>query len=234
MLRAGREYDRIGAAFVYLLVLTPLLFALSATIADTLPPTIIPQGAASAPVIPAVNASAVMAASAPTTAIAATAEPSIPATLSPAARAARRPKPYTADSLVLDKSDRTLTLYELGRQVAQYRVALGGNPIGPKQRRGDGRTPEGLYSIDARNPGSKYHLSLHISYPDSAQRRAAAKRGVSPGGDIMIHGLPKRFATVGALHRQQDWTEGCVAVTNDEIEEIWRVVPDGARILIKP
>ena len=230
-MRAGREYDRIGAAFVYLLVFTPLLFALSATIADTLPPTIIPQGAASAPVVPAMAASAVTPASAATTSMP---ESAIPANLSPAARAARRPKPYTADSLVLDKSDRTLTLFELGRQVAQYRVALGGNPIGPKQRRGDGRTPEGLYFIDARNPGSKYHLSLHISYPDSAQRRAAARRGISPGGDIMIHGLPKRFATVGALHRQQDWTEGCVAVTNDEIEEIWRVVPDGARILIKP
>jgi murein L,D-transpeptidase YafK len=158
----------------------------------------------------------------------------IPAKLPPAARAARRPKPYTADSLVLDKSERKLSLYQLGEKVAEYSVALGANPIGPKSRRGDGRTPEGIYYIKGRNPGSKYHLSLGISYPDSAQRVAAAKRGISPGGDIMIHGLPSRFATVGALHRQQDWTEGCIAVTNDEIEEIWRVVPDGARILIKP
>lgn len=115
-----------------------------------------------------------------------------------------------------------------------YSVALGSNPVGDKRRRGDGRTPEGLYYIEGRNPRSKYHLSLRISYPHDLQRTKAARRGVSPGGDIMIHGLPTAFATIGALHRQQDWTEGCIAVTNDEIEEIWRAVPNGARILIKP
>ena len=116
----------------------------------------------------------------------------------------------------------------------KYGVALGKNPVGDKLRRGDGRTPEGLFFIEGHNPQSKYHLSLRISYPDVAHRISAAKRGESAGGDIMIHGLPKAFAMIGALHRQQDWTEGCVAVTNEEIEEIWRAVPDGARILIKP
>lgn len=153
---------------------------------------------------------------------------------SPAAPAATRLKKLLADSLVLDKSDRRLTLFIHGQVVHEYAVALGRNPVGDKRRRGDGRTPEGLYYIQGRNPGSKYHRSLRISYPDAAHRASAAKRGVSPGGDIMIHGLPRAFATVGALHRQQDWTEGCVAVTNAEIEEIWRAVPDGARILIKP
>ena len=169
-----------------------------------------------------------------------------PAASAPAApiRAARRmtplesamskPKQYEADSIVLDKSDRTLTMFSRGVQVKQYDVALGKNPVGDKVRRGDGRTPEGLYYIEGRNPGSKYHLSLRISYPSADDRASAARRGVTPGGDIMIHGLPPAFATVGALHRQQDWTEGCVAVTNAEIEEIWRAVPNGARMLIKP
>jgi murein L,D-transpeptidase YafK len=144
------------------------------------------------------------------------------------------PAPLVADSMVLDKSDRQLTLFHQGQAVRKYGVALGKNPLGDKLARGDGRTPEGLFFIEGRNPQSKYHLSLHISYPDAAHRELAAKRGTSAGGDIMIHGLPKAFSTVGALHRQQDWTEGCVAVTNDEIEEIWRAVPDGARILIRP
>jgi len=139
-----------------------------------------------------------------------------------------------ADSLVLDKSDRQLALFYRGERVATYGVALGKNPVGDKIRRGDGRTPEGLFTIEAHNPQSKYHLALRISYPDSAHASRAARRGVSAGGDIMIHGLPAAFASVGALHREQDWTEGCIAVTNAEIEEIWRAVPDGARILIKP
>ncbi|MEX2152439.1 MAG: L,D-transpeptidase family protein [Gemmatimonadaceae bacterium] len=154
--------------------------------------------------------------------------------LSPAASAMARPKTYSADSMVLDKSDRRLTIYQRGRLVKSYDVALGKNPVGSKSRRGDGRTPEGLYFIEGRNPHSKYHLSLRISYPAEKDRIRAAKLGVSTGGDIMIHGLPKAFASVGALHRQQDWTEGCVAVTNAEIEEIWRSVPNGAWILIKP
>jgi len=143
-------------------------------------------------------------------------------------------KDFVADSMVLEKSHRQLTLYYHGQEVRKYGVALGKNPVGDKLRRGDGRTPEGLFFIEGHNPQSKYHLSLRISYPDVAHRISAAKRGESAGGDIMIHGLPKAFAMIGALHRQQDWTEGCVAVTNEEIEEIWRAVPDGARILIKP
>ena len=143
-------------------------------------------------------------------------------------------KALLADSMVLEKSQRRLTLFYQGHEVRKYGVALGKNPTGDKLRRGDGRTPEGLFYIEGRNPQSKYHLSLRISYPDATHRMNALKRGESAGGDIMIHGLPKPFAAIGALHRQQDWTEGCIAVTNEEIEEIWRAVPDGARILIKP
>lgn len=154
--------------------------------------------------------------------------------MTPLESAMSKPKMYSADSIVLDKSARKLSMYDHGRLVKSYVVALGRNPVGDKVRRGDGRTPEGLYRINGRNPGSKYHLSLRVSYPSADDRALAARRGVSPGGDIMLHGLPKEFATVGALHREQDWTEGCVALTNEEIEEIWRAVPDGAWIHIKP
>ena len=115
-----------------------------------------------------------------------------------------------------------------------YLVALGQQPVGDKVRRGDMRTPEGLFRIEARNPRSRYHLALRISYPDAAHTARARALGVSPGGDIMIHGLPERQAWVGAAHRDFDWTEGCIAVTNAEIEEIWQVVRVGTPIHIKP
>ncbi|HEX6051491.1 MAG TPA: L,D-transpeptidase family protein, partial [Gemmatimonadaceae bacterium] len=142
--------------------------------------------------------------------------------------------PTAVDSLVVDKSDRRLTLYYRGSPVRTYLVALGTQPVGDKVRRGDGRTPEGLFRIEARNPRSRYHLALRISYPDAAHAARARALGVSPGGDIMIHGLPKRQAWVGAAHRDFDWTEGCIAVTNAEIEEIWQAVPVGTPIHIKP
>ena len=139
-----------------------------------------------------------------------------------------------ADSIVVDKSERRLTLYYRGSPVRTYLVALGQVPVGDKVRRGDMRTPEGVFRIEARNPRSRYHLALRISYPDAAHAARAKALGVSPGGDIMIHGLPKRQASVGASHRDFDWTEGCIAVTNAEIEEIWNAVPIGTPIHIKP
>lgn len=142
--------------------------------------------------------------------------------------------PLVADSIVVEKAKRTLTLYYLGRPVRRYLVALGTHPVGPKVEQGDGRTPEGLYHIELHNPDSKYHLSLKVSYPNASDVAAAAARGVSTGGDIMIHGLPKAFEDYGAKHRQWDWTSGCIAVTNDEIEEIWSAVGDGVSIQIKP
>lgn len=158
----------------------------------------------------------------------------IPASPATSATPATAKRVLLADSIVVDKSDRELTLFYHGEKVHTYKIALGRNPVGTKERRGDGKTPEGLYYIEGRNPQSRFHKSLRVSYPSAEQKALAARKGVSPGGDIMIHGLPKAFATVGALHRQQDWTEGCVAVTNEEIEEIWRAVPNGARILIRP
>jgi murein L,D-transpeptidase YafK len=140
----------------------------------------------------------------------------------------------TADSIVVEKARRTLTLYSDGYAVRTYRVALGKQPSGDKVSRGDGKTPEGLYHVDFKNPQSKYHMALHISYPDVAHARRAAALGVSPGGDIMIHGLPAAYAKLGAEQADYDWTEGCIAVTDQEIEEIWHAVPPGAPIEIKP
>lgn len=139
-----------------------------------------------------------------------------------------------ADSIVVEKLKHTLTLYRSGAPVRAYQVALGKQPLGDKIRLGDGRTPEGVYRIDFRNAQSKYHMSLHISYPDAAHAQRASALGVAPGGDIMIHGLPPAYADLGAAHRDFDWTEGCIAVTDAEIEEIWRAVPNGAPIEIKP
>jgi len=139
-----------------------------------------------------------------------------------------------ADSIVVEKARRTLTLYQAGFPVRAYRVALGKQPLGDKVQRGDGRTPEGVFHIDFKNSQSKYHMALHVSYPDAAHLQRANQLGVSPGGDIMVHGLPPAFADYGASHSEFDWTEGCIAVSDKEIEEIWRAVPSGVAIQIKP
>ena len=139
-----------------------------------------------------------------------------------------------ADSIVVEKGKRTLTLYQTGIPVRAYRIALGGQPVGDKVKRGDGRTPEGLYYVDYKNGQSKYHLALHISYPDAAHLQQAKKLGVSPGGDIMVHGLPPGYKSVGAAQADQYWTEGCIAVTDVEIDEIFMAVPKGVPIQIKP
>jgi murein L,D-transpeptidase YafK len=139
-----------------------------------------------------------------------------------------------ADSLVVAKRAHTLTLFHMGRAVRTYRVALGRAPVGDKVRKGDERTPEGLYHIDARNPGSRYYKSLHISYPDAKHIQRARSLGVSPGGDVMIHGLPPRFASYGASQADHDWTEGCIALSDQQMDEIWRAVPVGTPILITP
>lgn len=138
------------------------------------------------------------------------------------------------DKVLVVKSKRVLVLLSEGEILKTYKIALGGRPVGHKIERGDQRTPEGTYILDSRNPHSKYHLSIHISYPNDLDRENAQKRGAAPGGDIMIHGLPDELGNVGKLHRTADWTKGCIAVTNKEIEEIWRLVPDGTPIEIKP
>ncbi|RMD63797.1 hypothetical protein D6833_05275 [Candidatus Parcubacteria bacterium] len=144
------------------------------------------------------------------------------------------PRGTKADKIIVNKEDRELVLLSDGKVLKRYRIALGAHPRGHKLREGDERTPEGVYRISGHNPQSRFHLSLRISYPNAEDRARAQALGVSPGGDIMIHGLPKGLGWVGPLHRLFDWTDGCIAVTNSEIEEIYRAVPDGIRIQINP
>jgi murein L,D-transpeptidase YafK len=139
-----------------------------------------------------------------------------------------------ADRVIVMKKERTLTLMSQGKQLKIYRVALGGDPIGAKARRGDHKTPEGVYVLDGRNVHSQFYKSIHISYPDAKDLARARKTGVSAGGDVYLHGLPNGYHWVGASHRLKDWTDGCIAVSDEEIDEIWRVVPDGTPIEIKP
>jgi murein L,D-transpeptidase YafK len=143
------------------------------------------------------------------------------------AQEAAQPAPHADRVLVLKKDSQ-------GKVIRSYRVALGGDPIGPKARLGDHKTPEGVYVLDSRNGHSQFYKSLHISYPSVREREAARQRGVSPGGDVFVHGLPDGYGWVGSLHRLKDWTDGCIAVTNAEMNEIWQAVADGTPIKIRP
>ena len=140
----------------------------------------------------------------------------------------------TADKILIEKKARLLTLLSKGKVLKTYKIALGGNPDGPKEKQGDNKTPEGIYIIDSRKLDSRYHLSLHISYPNEKDKKRAKQLGVSPGGDIMIHGIKNGFSWVGDLHTEVDWTKGCIAVTDQEIEEIDKLAPNGTIVEIRP
>lgn len=138
------------------------------------------------------------------------------------------------DSILILKKDHLMELFAGGKVIRTYKVALGQGGLAPKRREGDGRTPEGSYVIDAKYEHSAYHKALHVSYPNAEDRKRAAALGVSPGGAIMIHGLPNGKGWVGAGHRLYDWTLGCIAVTDQEIDEVWGLVPVGTPVEIKP
>jgi murein L,D-transpeptidase YafK len=138
------------------------------------------------------------------------------------------------DHLVVLKRQHKLLLLSADQVVKSYDVALGSGGLAPKRRQGDHRTPEGLYKIDYRNPASRFHLALHISYPQQTDMLRARQLGVDPGGDIMIHGLGPGFSWAGELHRHNDWTDGCIAVTDEEMDEIWQAVADGTPVEIRP
>ncbi len=140
----------------------------------------------------------------------------------------------SVDRILIEKSTRRLMLISQGEVLKSYKISLGGNPIGPKERQGDNKTPEGTYVIDARNRDSRFHLSLHISYPNERDKRRAKEVGVSPGGDIMIHGIKNGFSLVGDAYAGVDWTKGCIAVTDQEIEEIDKLAPNGTIVEIRP
>ena len=138
-----------------------------------------------------------------------------------------------ADLITVDKAQRRMQLWRDGQVLGEYRIALGAaGDAGHKQREGDERTPEGRYLIDWRNPRSMAYLSLHISYPNARDEAAAAARDEAPGGNIMIHGLPNGWRWLGPLHHLWDWTDGCIAVSNDEMREIWLRVANGTPIEI--
>jgi murein L,D-transpeptidase YafK len=147
-----------------------------------------------------------------------------------------RPLPpgTTVDRIVVEKSAKRLWIFRDGNDIKSYRIALGRNPVGAKHEEGDMKTPEGIYKIDSRNAQSSFHLALHISYPSDEDNKRAAARGVSAGFDIMIHGIQNGRGWIGAFHRWKDWTAGCIALTDEEIEELWRVTPDGTTIEIRP
>lgn len=139
-----------------------------------------------------------------------------------------------ADFVLVKKSAATLYLLNHGHAFASFHVALGGNPIGNKQRQGDGRTPEGRYTLDARNEHSAFYKSLHVSYPNARDRDLAKRSGVSPGGDIMIHGQPNGWQRFEAATQLRNWTLGCIALTNEDMDVVWTSVPLGTPIQIDP
>lgn len=141
-------------------------------------------------------------------------------------------EPAIADKVLVLKSRRSLLLMKGDEVLKRYIVSLGGDPVGPKTRQGDHKTPEGIYVLDHHNAKSQFYRSIHISYPNADDLARAKKLGVPAGGDLYIHGLPNDFH--GHADALGDWTEGCIAVTDAEIDEIWRMVPDGTPIEIRP
>ncbi|MGP4904739.1 L,D-transpeptidase family protein [Psychrobacter faecalis] len=136
------------------------------------------------------------------------------------------------DKVFVDKSDRILQLLSGDKVIKSYHIALGGNPVGHKQQQGDQRTPVGSYTLDYKNEKSGYYRSIHISYPNTTDKARAKSRGVSAGGDIMIHGQKNGFGALGLLNQQRDWTDGCIAVTDNEMDEIMAAVKVGTSIEI--
>jgi murein L,D-transpeptidase YafK len=142
--------------------------------------------------------------------------------------------PDRADYVVVDKSDRKLYLYKAGRVLREFEVSLGQMPNGPKQREGDFRTPEGKYSLDARNANSDFFLSIHVSYPNESDRARARAEGVDPGGQIMIHGWPNELKYDLRRYQDTDWTDGCIAVSNSDMVDIWLMTRESTPIEIRP
>jgi len=152
-----------------------------------------------------------------------------------AAKPAVTASPYV-DRVLVKKSERTMELHKQGAVYRTYRISLGDQPRGHKLQEGDERTPEGNYVLDWRNPNSAFYKSIHVSYPNALDRTVARSLGVSPGGMIMIHGLPNWLSSprLAAEYRRRDWTDGCIAVGNEEMDEIWQLVRDGTPITILP
>ena len=139
-----------------------------------------------------------------------------------------------ADKVVVEKASRKLHLLKGGVAIRSFDIALGIRPVGDKEKEGDFKTPEGNYLLDARNPDSEYFLAIHVSYPDSRDRAEARKKGVDPGGAIMIHGQPNDPTRSEGYYRTQDWTNGCIAVSNSDMIDIWLMTAENTPIEIRP
>ena len=156
------------------------------------------------------------------------------AALVPTAIAATAEELRPVDQVLVVKSERRLYLLRDGQPVRSYRVALGLNPLGRKERAGDFRTPEGRYLLDLRNATSDYFLSIHLSYPNDQDRQQARRRGWQPGGSIMIHGLPNWPKHPVDYYRSADWTDGCIALSNDDMLELWQLTRTNTPMEIRP
>ena len=139
-----------------------------------------------------------------------------------------------ADLVIVSKAESRLYLQRGGKQFASFKVAFGGNSRGHKQQEGDERTPEGRYVLDSINPYSGYYKAIHISYPNAQDRAAAKARGVRPGGQVMIHGQKNGFGWLAPLAQLFDWTDGCIALSNADMETVWKAVDVGTPIEISP
>ena len=139
-----------------------------------------------------------------------------------------------ADKVLIEKSKRQLHLLKNGTAFRTFRIALGIRPVGDKEREGDFKTPEGNYILDMRNPNSEFFLSIHVSYPNRDDIRSARAKGVDPGGAIMIHGQPNEPTRSEAYYRTQDWTNGCIAVSNSDMIDIWLMTENNTPIEIRP
>ena len=137
------------------------------------------------------------------------------------------------DRIFVDKSEHWMAVYRQGKIIREFRVALGRGGLAPKVRQGDGRVPEGQYKIVAHNPESAFYLSLKIGYPTAVQAAEAAARGIDAGDDIMIHGLPNGRGWIGSRHQKLNWTQGCIALTNAEMQWLYASVADGTPIEIR-
>jgi murein L,D-transpeptidase YafK len=144
------------------------------------------------------------------------------------------PSGTVIDRIVVRKSERMLEAYSGGRVIVTYHVALGKNPVGAKHEAGDNKTPEGTYTINAKSATSKYHKNLGISYPNAADIGTAAQLGKSPGGDIKIHGLQNGLGFLGRWQTLRDWTAGCIAISNREIDDLYAHTPIGTPVEIDP
>jgi murein L,D-transpeptidase YafK len=140
----------------------------------------------------------------------------------------------TPDRIVIYKSAHTMALMRGNSVLKVYKIAIGRGSAGPKTRAGDHKTPEGEYMVDGKKSASRFYLALHLSYPNEADRERARRLGVNPGGDIEIHGIEKGLGWIGSLHRSFDWTDGCIAVTDPESQEVWKAVPVGTPVEIRP